>query len=94
MESMQNDKTTQGQLEQEMEQALDVLKNAHHEALVEALISASGTLRNVAAGQIFTGPEMERWATCMAAQFVQDNQTAAAEAEALSTIDPARATIN
>lgn len=45
-------------------------------------------------GEPGTGQEMELSAVQMAVEFVEDNQTAAVEVEAISTIDPARATIN
>ena len=80
--------------EQEMAGAMAVLEAASREVLIESLISASGTIYSLMNGEPGTGQEMELVAVQMAVEFVKDNQTAAVEAEALATADPARATIN
>lgn len=88
---------TKQSLEQEMEQAMAELEAASKHQLIESLISVSGTLYNLLhrkMEQPGTGQEAELFAVQMAAEFVKDNQTAAVEAEALATVDPARATIN
>ncbi|MDD2469093.1 MAG: hypothetical protein PHI97_34430 [Desulfobulbus sp.] len=85
---------TKESCEQEMAAAMAVLDGASREVLIESLISASGTLYSLMNGEPSTGQEMELVAVQMAVEFVKDNQTAAVEAEALATVDPARATIN
>jgi len=85
---------TKESFEQEAAEAMAVLEAASREVLIESLISASGTLYSLMNGEPGTGQEMELFAVQTAVEFVKDNQTAAVEAEALSTVDPARATIN
>lgn len=71
-----------------------ILEAAPKASLIEALISAAGTLGNLLDGQPDPGPEMELWACQMAAQFVNDNRAAGQEAEAMDRIDPRKSTIN
>lgn len=85
---------TKEPFEQEMTEAMAVLDGASREVLIESLISASGTLYSLMNGEPGAGQEMELSAVQMAVEFVEDNQAAAVEAEALATINPARATIN
>ncbi len=74
--------------------AMAELEAASKHQLIEALVSASGTLYSLMNGKPGTSQEMELFAVQVAAEFVKDNQAVAVEDEALSTIDPARASIN
>lgn len=78
----------------EISAAMAELEAASKIQLVEALISASGTLYSLMNGKPGTSREMELFAVQVAAEFVKDNQAVAVEAEALSTIDSATATVN
>jgi len=85
---------TPEEIEHEIAAAMATLEAAPKAALVEALVSLAGTLGNLLDGQPDPGPEMELWACQMAAQFVNDNQAAGQEAEALDRLDPRKAAIN
>jgi len=81
-------------IEREIATAMATLEAAPKAVLIEALISAAGTLGNVLDSQPGIGPEMELWSVRMAEQFVNDNLAAGQEAEALARLDQSKAAIN